>query len=122
MNKVLIINQKYLKTMPIGARVCSGFFDRLRGLMFKDRMDDQDSILIDQGFDSRINSAIHMLFMKFEIAAIWINSDKLVVDVKIAKPWRIAYMPAQSARYILETQPKFASNFSSGDQLEFIYE
>lgn len=67
--------------------------------------------------DSRVNASIHMLFMRFDIAAIWINGENKVVDVQIAKRWRLAYLPAQPARYILETHVTQANNFKIGDQI-----
>lgn len=90
--------------------------------MFMEQIGPNDGILIDQGKDSRINAAIHMLFMRFKIAVIWISSEKTIVDKTIAKPWRLAYVPVKPARYILETDAKYAEHYKQGDRLDFYYE
>jgi len=69
-----------------------------------------------------MNASIHMLFMRFDIAAIWINSAKKVVDVQIAKRWHLAYLPARPARYILETHVSQADNFQIGDQITITHD
>jgi uncharacterized membrane protein (UPF0127 family) len=74
------------------------------------------ALLVEDG-DSRMNASIHMLFMRFDIAAIWINSKHTVVDVQIAKRWRLAYLPAQPARFILEAHVAQAENFRIGDHI-----
>jgi uncharacterized membrane protein (UPF0127 family) len=98
------------------------FWGKLRGLMFKKIFGPEDSLLIDQGMDSRINSAIHMLFMNFEIAAIWIDSNHVVVDATAAKPWKLAYVPSKPARYVLETHIHRLGQYLPGDQVKFHYE
>lgn len=122
MRRIWIQNLANPNFLPLHATVYSRFWDKLRGLMFKKTMGDDDSILIDQGLESRINSAIHMLFMNFEITVVWINSQQEVVDVKVAKPWMLACVPQQPARYILETHLKLAESFKPGDELVINYE
>jgi uncharacterized membrane protein (UPF0127 family) len=78
----------------------------------------QGLLLVEKG-ESRINTAIHMLFMKFDIAAIWINEEFQVVDTVLAKRWKISYMPQSPAKFILETHPSRLNDFSIGDQLYF---
>lgn len=45
-----------------------------------------EGLLFDEGRDSRLNASIHMFFMRFPIAVIWINSDLRVVDTCQAFP------------------------------------
>ncbi len=71
------------------------------------------------GRDSRLDSSIHMLFVPFDLAVFWINSDQRVVDKVIAKSWRPAYFPAQPARYTLEMHPDRFADYGVGDQVEF---
>lgn len=87
--------------------------------MFKKKISDFEGLLLVQNTDSRINSAIHMLFMKFEIAVIWIDSEYTVVDKTLAKPWKLAIFPVRPARYTLECHPDRLSEFHIGEKLEF---
>jgi uncharacterized membrane protein (UPF0127 family) len=88
--------------------------------MFKKNLEKYEGILLVDKNDSRINSAIHMFFMRFDIAVVWINAQFKVVDVKHALPWRPSYIPAQPAKYILETRPEYIDHFHIDDQLNFI--
>lgn len=80
---------------------------------------DQGALLVEDR-ESRINSSIHMFLMRFDICVIWLNNNYEVVDVKIAKRWRPAYLPAYPARYVLETHVSQAIQFKIGDQVSFI--
>ncbi|MCE5209454.1 MAG: DUF192 domain-containing protein [Chloroflexi bacterium] len=119
MQKITIINTSRPQARPISAFYYPDFWGKLMGLMFKKKFDSLDSIILDQKKDTRLNSAIHMLFMNFDIAAIWVNSDMKVVDTRNAKSWALAYFPKGPARYIIETTPDFLGEYQSGDRLEF---
>ena len=56
-----------------------------------------------------------MLFMFFDIAAIWINSENTVVDARLAKKWFPFYFPQKPAMYILECNPSWLDKFQIGD-------
>lgn len=71
-----------------------------------------------QDSESRLNSAIHMFFMNFDIATIWLDNQLQVVDAKLARRWQPAITPRAPARFILETHPARLSEFSIGDQIE----
>jgi len=71
------------------------------------------------GRDSRADSSIHMLFVSFDLAVFWINSEMCVVDKVIAKSWRPAYFPAQAARYTLEIHPDRYDEYQIGDRVQF---
>jgi hypothetical protein len=98
---------------------CESFVCRLRGLMFRSRLDPGEGILLGISRDSRLDSSIHMFFVPFDLAVVWINSDLRVVDRLIAKPWRPAYFPAEAARYTLEIHPDRFGDYNIGDKVEF---
>jgi uncharacterized membrane protein (UPF0127 family) len=83
------------------------FLGRLRGLMFRRGLAPGEAILLDERADSRAATAIHMFFVSFPIAAVWIDSAGRVVDKALARPWRPYYAPRAPARYVLETAPEF---------------
>lgn len=117
--QVLIYNSSRPKFSPIQARYCSSFLCRLRGLTFRRSLPSGDGLLLVQNRDSRVDSSIHMLFVWFDLAVVWINNTQQVVDVRLARRWRPAYIPARPARYVLELSSEHLDDFYIGDQLRF---
>ncbi|MRR30011.1 hypothetical protein EG834_06775, partial [bacterium] len=109
-------------THPLRVQYCASFWSKFCGLMLRQNLTINSGALLVEDKDSRINASIHMLFMRFDIAAIWINSDFRVVDVQVARRWRLAYLPAQPARFILEAHVTQADNFQIGDQVTFTHD
>jgi len=116
---VTIQNQTRPLATPIQARNCTDFWSNFRGLMFSPQIPVNGGALLVEARDSQVNTTIHMLFMRFDIAAIWINLAHQVVDVKIAKRWRLAYAPQNPAAYVLEAHVFQAENFKIGDRVSF---
>ena len=103
------------------ARVGYGdsFLVRLRGLMFRSRLDPNEGLLLVEKRDSRLDTSIHMFFVPFDLAVFWINSDKTIVDKVIAKSWKPAYFPKADAKYTLEIHPDRWGDYEIGDKVEF---
>jgi uncharacterized membrane protein (UPF0127 family) len=118
-SKILITNLTHSLKDPLHVRLCSSFFCRLRGLMFRSNLKSDDGLLFIGSRDSRLDSAIHMFFVFTNLAVIWIDSHFRVVDSVLASAWHPAYLPAQPARYILEIDPARFQEFTVGDQLEW---
>jgi uncharacterized protein len=104
---------------PLQAVYCDSFFCRLRGLMFRTSLPQDQGLLLVEARDSRLNTSIHMLFVQMDLAVIWINSLNKVVDTVLARSWRPAYTPRKAARYILEIHPSRINEFKIGDHIEF---
>jgi len=104
---------------PLYVLYCDSFLCRLRGLMFSSRIAPDKGVLLVEARDSRLETAIHMLFVFMDLAVIWINSEKVVVDIILARAWRPAYAPHQPARYILEIHANRLNEFKIGDRVEF---
>ena len=71
------------------------------------------------GSESRVNTAIHMLFVGMDLGVIWLDASRKIVDLKLAKSWQLAYTPAFPAKYILEVHPDRIAEFKVGDILNF---
>jgi uncharacterized membrane protein (UPF0127 family) len=119
MRRVSIENRTHPTPGELKAEYCDSFVGRFRGLMFRKALLDGEGLLLVERSDSRINAAIHMLFMNFDIAAVWIDSQMRVVDVQLARRWHPSYVPCLPARFILETHPEYLSYFQIGDQVTF---
>lgn len=104
---------------PARVGYADSFLDRLRGLMFRARLDLNEGLLLVEKRDSRLDTSIHMFFVPFDLAVFWINSDKLVVDKVIAKSWKPAYFPKADAKYTLEIHPDRWGDYEIGDKVEF---
>ena len=101
-------------------RLCTSFWSRGRGLMFRRGLTPGEAIVLDEQRDSRAATAIHMFWVPFPIAAVWINTAGQVVDKALALPWRPFYGPRAPARYILETEPAFLDRIAITDEVDFV--
>ena len=118
MKTIQIINNARPE-IKITANWCSSFFSKLKGLMFVKFLPDNTGIILVDTGESRINTAIHMLCMNFDISTIWINKNRQVVDVVYAKKWHLSYFPKKAAQYVLEINTSHLNDFNIGDQLTF---
>jgi len=100
--------------------VCKSFGCRLRGLMFRRRLSDRDGLLLVGNRDSRLDAAIHMLFVPFDLAVFWISTQMEIVDKVLAKGWRPFYIPTRPARFILEVHPDLLAEYETGEEVEFV--
>lgn len=94
------------------------FFSRFMGLMGRKEIDQSKGLVLALDRESKINAAIHMLFMRFNIAVIWLSEDFKVIDKIIAKKWHLSYQPKIAAKYILETHPTNLTLFDIGDKIQ----
>ena len=102
------------------ARWCSSWWCRLRGLQFRRRLGPGEALILVHKKDSIAQTTIHMFFVFFPIAAVWIDSQGRVTSAQLAKPWRPYYASPDPARYVLETRPDFLKKIRVGDEIEFI--
>jgi uncharacterized membrane protein (UPF0127 family) len=98
---------------------CDTFLSQLRGLTFRAHLSPGEGLLLVGKRDSRLDSSIHMLFVSFNLAIVWINSEMRVVDKILARSWRPAYFSKQPAKYVLEIHPERWGDFEIGDRVEF---
>jgi uncharacterized membrane protein (UPF0127 family) len=118
-----VINRSKGIVVSESAKLASSFFSRFRGLMFSRK---KDTVLVSPEEDIA-SSSIHMFFMGFPIDVIWLNSDRVVIDLKKSvlpfnpvnrKTWRI-YKPRKAARYVIELGLGNSGGTEIGDVLEF---
>lgn len=119
MQQVIIRNLSQPQSRVLTARYCVSFLCRLRGLTFRRSLPPDWGLLLVQERDSRIDAAIHMLGVWMDLAVVWINSQGEVVDLCLARRWRLAYVPKSPARYVLEMAPAWLKEFEVGDRIQF---
>jgi len=101
------------------ARWCKSFWLRLRGLMFRFNLPEDEGLIFVYGRESRMDTSIHMFFMAFNIASIWLDKDGQVVDKQLAKVWRPFYGSRRPAQYVIEGRPVLLDRVNVGDRLSF---
>ena len=118
---VAVVKKSTGEVLVQSARWCNSHLCRLRGLQFRRRLKPGEALILVKDKDSVAASSIHMFFVFFPIAAVWINGHGVVTSAQLARPWRPYYASPEPARYVLETSPDFLERVSVGDELEFPY-
>jgi len=106
-----------IKNLLIEADMADNFWKRMLGLSFSNRK----NMLFHMPYEASWN--FWMFFVRYSLKIIFIDSDKIVVDVKEAKPlslkpetWK-TYFPTKPCKYVLETP--FALKIKVGDKLSW---
>ncbi|MEM5832090.1 MAG: DUF192 domain-containing protein [Candidatus Aenigmatarchaeota archaeon] len=81
--------------------IANNYFKRLRGLMFRRKIDKPLVIVLEK--ESRINSIIHSFFVFFKFDAVFLNSKNVVVDLKEdIMPFTLFILPKKPAKFVIE--------------------
>jgi uncharacterized membrane protein (UPF0127 family) len=115
-----VIDRRTGEVLLRSARWCSSLWCRLRGLQLRRRLKPGQAIILVHPDEAVFQSSIHMLFVFFRIAAVWIDSMGRVTSAQLAKPWRPYYRSPTPAQYVLETTPEFLRRITVGDELNFV--
>lgn len=96
------------------------FFARLRGLTFRRALAEDEGLWLLGRRESRVDAAIHMLFVFFPIGVLWLDDQQIVVDKVVAHPFRPFYVPRSPAKSVLECQPAVLQRVAVGDRIRFV--
>lgn len=102
------------------AKWCDSFATKLRGFTFRRQLSPEDGLVLVESSDSRLNSSIHMLFVSFALGVIWVNKAGKIVDMVLAQPWKLSYLPKAPACYVIELHPDLLESVQIGDQIAFV--
>jgi uncharacterized membrane protein (UPF0127 family) len=106
------------QTLVARARWCDTFAAKLRGFTFARTL--PAGLVLVEGKESRISTAIHMLFVFFDLGVLWVNEAGEVVDKVLARPWRLSYASQAPARYVVEAHPDVLQKVAVGDRVQFL--
>lgn len=98
---------------------CDTFWKRGRGLMFRRSLAGDEVYLFVEGREGVAQATIHMFFVFFPIAVIWLDRERRVVDTALARPFRPYYAPRRPAQYYVEGHPALLESVQEGDELDF---
>jgi uncharacterized membrane protein (UPF0127 family) len=118
--RVDVINRASGEVLLRSARWCASRWCRLVGLQFHRPLQPGEAIILAKNNDSVASSSIHMFFVFFPIAAVWIDGGGRVTSAQLAKPWRPFYASPEPARFVLETTPEFLQRIQAGDLVDFV--
>ncbi len=119
MNKRNILHVESGQVLIPAAKWCDSFLTNLRGFTFRRQLGQRDGLVLVYKADSKVNTAIHMFFVFFDLGVIWVNDAGEVVGMVQAKPWRPSYVPPAPARYVIEGHPTILSQVKVGDHIQF---
>ena len=115
-----VVKRSTREVLVHSARWCSSRLCRLRGLQYRRRLNPGEALILVKPADSVVNSSIHMFFVFFPIAAVWINHAGRVTSAQLARPWRPYYASPEPARYVLEASPELLDHIAAGDEVDFV--
>ncbi|HEY58900.1 MAG TPA: DUF192 domain-containing protein [Anaerolineae bacterium] len=113
----LLHNRTYPLSRALWVRPCVSFVCRLLGLMGRAPLPEDRGLLFIFPQASRWGSAIHMFGMRFDLAVVWLDETRRVVDVRLARRWRSVCVPRRPARYVLELPVSWLEAFTPGDEV-----
>ncbi|MFQ5946631.1 MAG: DUF192 domain-containing protein [Anaerolineae bacterium] len=118
--EVRVVRRDTGEVLISSARWCESRLCRLRGFQFRRSLRPGEALILVHRQDSVAMTSIHMLFVFFPIAAVWIDSRGLVTSAQLAKPFRPYYASPEPARYVLESDPELLERIAIGDEVEFV--
>jgi len=118
--KKVTVSKSHSSSSTVIVKYCDTFFDKFIGLMFSKGLRQDNGVLLVNSGESTINASIHMFFMNFDITALWLDKNMVVVDKVVAKKWHPFYYPKKPAKYILELHHSQFPEYSIGDKLVFL--
>ena len=101
----------------IKVRYCDTFLSKLKGLMFTKKLPQDHGLILANNKPSRIDSAIHMFFVNYDIAVLWLDQEWVIVDKTLAMRWQPFYMPKKPAQYVLELHSTKLNEYQVGEKL-----
>lgn len=115
----MLVNLTTGQVLAAQITVCDTFWSKLRGLMFRRSLEADEVLLFCYGRESTAETSIHMFFVPFPIAVIWLNARKEVIDLTLAKPFRPYYASRVPAQFFVEGVPGLLEHAHIGDELAF---
>jgi len=115
----VLVNCTTGETLATHVVTCDTFWAKLRGLMFHRALGPSTAFVFAGHRESVAEATIHMFFVFFPIAVIWLDGQRRVVDTALARPFRPCYAPRRAARYFVEGVPALLEHVAVGDELAF---
>jgi len=119
-SKIVKLSSLASPSNVVYVKVCDTFFSKFKGLMFTRELKPDHGIIIVEKNESRMSTAIHMMFMNYDITVLWLDKNMVIIDKVLAKKWVPYYASTKPAQYVVELHQSRFSEFSIGDEMVFI--
>ncbi len=119
MTRYRLFNRSHPLAAPLWVTHCATWWCRLRGLIGRAALPAEEGLLMVWPRAGRLDTAIHMVGVPFDLAIVWLDTQRTVVDVRLARAWWSVLVPKRAARYVLEVHPQRQAEFHIGDRLEW---
>lgn len=119
-SKIVKLSKSSSPFLVVYVKYCDTFFSKLKGLMFSRELKPDNGIIIVEKNESRMKTAIHMMFMNYDITALWLDKNMVIIDKVLAKRWIPYYSSKKPAQFVIELHKSRFSEYSIGDELVFV--
>lgn len=103
---------------------CTSSKSRRAGLLGKKRLSREEGVLLVMPEGRRggagLTTSIHMMGMRFSVAAAWLDDCGRVVHSVLARPWRPYYASPQPASLVLELHPEHLASLQPGVKVNWV--
>ncbi len=120
--KIVKIRKSSSPFSVVKVKYCDTFWSKFIGLMFSRDLKPDYGIVLVENNETRINTAIHMMFMNYDITVLWLDKQMVIIDKVLAKKWFPFYIPKKPAQYVVELNQSKFSEYSIGDKLILVNE
>ncbi len=94
-------------------RIASGFWPRLKGLMFDKAMDEKEALIFHNA------QAIHTSFMRFAIDIVFLDKSNRIIKIyEAVKPWKMVFCPHSALTIELPAYRAKRRSLGIGDTLQ----
>jgi uncharacterized membrane protein (UPF0127 family) len=115
--KIVKIRKSLSPFVVVNVKYCDTFWSKFIGLMFSRELKPDYGVILVENNETRINTAIHMMFVNYDITVLWLDKQMVIVDKVLAKKWAPIYVPKKPAQYIVELHQSKFSEYSIGEKL-----
>jgi uncharacterized protein len=120
--KIVKIRKSLSPFVVVNVKVCDTFWSKFIGLMFSRQLKPDDGVILVENSETRINTAIHMMFVNYDITVLWLDRQMVIIDKVLAKKWAPIYYPKKPAQYVVELHQSKFSEYSIGEKLILVNE
>jgi uncharacterized membrane protein (UPF0127 family) len=110
--KTVKIRKSSSPSAIVNGKYCDTFWSKFIGLMFSRELEPDYGLVLVEKNETRINTAIHMMFMNYDITVLWLDKQKVIIDKVLAKKWVPFYFPKKPAQYVVELHQSKFSEYS----------
>jgi len=113
----LLYNNSKKKQVISKVKYADSIALQAKGLMFERKKNFDYALVFPFPRETRAGASIHMFFVFFPIAAVYLNSKMVVVDIAVLKPFALNYTPKKPAAYLIEMPVLAGKKIAVGDKL-----